>query len=114
SISGSGASSSSTFGSLYRIMRREDNGTWTDLTTKPGMGDFLGGQGWYDNVLAVDPFDANRVYASGNYPFLESQDGGNSWTNINLDTDPFRPHDDRHAIGFDQGKLLVATDGGLW
>ncbi|MCU0419129.1 MAG: T9SS type A sorting domain-containing protein [Cyclobacteriaceae bacterium] len=27
--------------------------------------DFLGGQGWYDNTLAVDPFNETRVYLGG-------------------------------------------------
>lgn len=40
--------------------------TWS--LVKPFSGDaydFLGGQGWFDNTIAVDPFDDKKVYVAG-------------------------------------------------
>src|SRR6185295_7664537 len=35
-------------------------------------------QGWYDNVIAVDPRDPNRVWAGG-VDLFRSDDGGKNW-----------------------------------
>jgi photosystem II stability/assembly factor-like uncharacterized protein len=35
-------------------------------------------QGWYDNVIAVDPVDSNRVWAGG-IDLFRSDDGGANW-----------------------------------
>lgn len=32
--------------------------------------DFLGGQGWYDNIVTAHPYDANKVYVGGVNTFL--------------------------------------------
>ena len=51
---------SSGLGSFYRSA---DAGvSWFSI---PSSVNWLGGQGWYDNTLVVDPFDANRVYVGG-------------------------------------------------
>ena len=41
--------------------------TWTivDVSFNNATIDFLGGQGWYDNAIACDPFNANIVYVGG-------------------------------------------------
>ena len=40
--------------------------TWQEGAEKNGKDyDWLGGQGWYDNTIAVNPFDENRVYVGG-------------------------------------------------
>ncbi len=62
------------FGTLFKFMKSTDGGlTWADLTF--GMPQVLGGsniypgkggaQGWYDIALAIDPSNANIVYAGG-------------------------------------------------
>ena len=39
---------------------------WYALTDTTGNDkDWLGGQGWYDNCIAVDPYDKNSVYVGG-------------------------------------------------
>ena len=39
---------------------------WYALSDTTGVDkDWLGGQGWYDNCLAVDPYDKNSVYVGG-------------------------------------------------
>jgi hypothetical protein len=56
------------------------------LTTTPL--DFLGGtqandgQGWYDNALAVDPFDASVIYVGGIDLFRIKLDGGSTNSDI--------------------------------
>lgn len=44
-----------------------DGGTkWIEVKEKLGKTiDWLGGQGWYDNTIAVNPYDADLVYVGG-------------------------------------------------
>jgi photosystem II stability/assembly factor-like uncharacterized protein len=82
----------------------------------------MGTSGWYDSTLAVDPSNANIVYAggsgigSGGIGIIGSTDGGASWTDISNEANGTNgPHANHHGIGFDaNGKLLVGTDGGIW
>jgi hypothetical protein len=95
------------------------NITWTPLSNVPN---YVGNQGDYDNVLAVDPNNANVVYAAGQADgnsVLRSTDGGASWDDIHNDGDLFQsdtgPHADHHALTFDAGgRLLDGNDGGIW
>lgn len=78
--------------------------------------------GWYNNVIAVDPRDPNRVWAAG-VDWFRSDDGGRSWgladwggTNA-----PSSVHVDQHAITFhpsyDGGSnqiVLIGNDGGVF
>jgi photosystem II stability/assembly factor-like uncharacterized protein len=38
--------------------------------------DFLGGQGWYDNIITAHPYDENKVYTGGVNTFLFELVGG--------------------------------------
>src|SRR5579884_819309 len=95
------------------------NMQWTQLSNVPN---YMGNQGDYDNVLAVDPNNANVVYAAGqadSNSVLRSTDGGASWNDIHNDGDLFSgdngPHADHHALAFDaSGRLLDGNDGGIW
>lgn len=107
-------------GGLLEMMKTSDGGnTWTALTNTPN---YMGNQGWYHTALAVDPSNANIVYAGGQNStaqgkgFIESTDGGNTWTDISTTTpNKSGPHTDHHAIAFDaKGKLLDGNDGGIW
>ena len=77
-----------------------------------------GEQGWYDNVVAVDPTNANHVLAGG-IALIETTNGGTSWTNVNGKTF-FAPgtnrfHPDQHALAFrPDGKVWLGTDGGVY
>jgi hypothetical protein len=78
--------------------------------------------GWYNNVIAVDPRDPNRVWAAG-VDWFRSDDGGRnwglaSWANPNL---PSYSHVDQHAITFhpqydgDGNQIaLIGNDGGIF
>ena len=105
-------------GLLY--VRRSDDGgaTSTDLTANPGMGNYLGGQGWYDTVVTVDPANSAIVIVSGasasSAPgsILRSADSGANWANITSGV--VRPHVDHHAGAFAGALYLDGDDGGIY
>jgi hypothetical protein len=86
-------------------------------------------QGWYDNVLAVDPADSNRVWAGG-IDLFRSDDGGSTWGLASYwwAKPPFLPsvrpsyaHADQHAIvfhpqydGVTNKTMFVGNDGGIF
>ncbi len=109
---------------LYAFLRSDNYGAyWTDLTS--GTPNFMGDQGWYDQVIAVDPKNAGIIFAGGQVgsgnplglntdAIIESQDYGVDWTSIAGDA-AGDPHTDHHAMAFDaNGALLDGNDGGIW
>jgi photosystem II stability/assembly factor-like uncharacterized protein len=81
-------------------------------------------QGWYDNVVAVDPADSNRVWAGG-IDLFRSDDGGANWgIASHWWANPaftVYSHADQHAIvfhpqfnGASNKTMFVANDGGLF
>jgi hypothetical protein len=81
-------------------------------------------QGWYDNVIAVDPLDPNRVWAGG-IDLFRSDDGGANWgIASHWWADPSASvycHADQHAIVFHPAfngttnkTMYVGNDGGLF
>ncbi len=81
-------------------------------------------QGWYDNVIAVDPLDSNRVWAGG-IDLFRSDDGGANWgIASHWWADPSASvycHADQHAIVFHPAyngttnkTMFVGNDGGLF
>ena len=88
-----------------------------------GSSQFLN-QGWYDNVLAVDPLDENRVWAGG-IDLFRSDDGGANWGVASYwwftkGADPEYHHADQHGLVFHPGyngtsnRIMFATsDGGV-
>jgi uncharacterized protein (TIGR03437 family) len=82
----------------------------------------LGGQGWYDNVLAVDPVDPNRVWAGGVDTF-RSDDGGANWGIASYweRSGSEFAHADNHAIvfhpaydGVTNQTMYLGNDGGVF
>ena len=85
------------------------------------FGDSWSGRGWYDNVIAVDPKDPERVWAGG-VDLFRSDDGGRTWGLANYwwEGNGFA-HADQHALVFHPSydgtrnqTLLVAGDGGVY
>ncbi len=84
----------------------------------PGGIQISGSQGYYDNVIAVDPIDSNRVWAGGVYIF-RSDDGGTNWGNAaGLEN---HTHSDLHAIlfhpqydGATNQIMFLGNDGGVY
>jgi uncharacterized protein (TIGR03437 family) len=85
-------------------------------------------QGWYDNVIAVDPADPNRVWAGG-IDLFRSDDGGASWGLAsywwaNGGVAPLAPqyaHADHHVLvfhpqynGTTNRTLFTGNDGGIF
>jgi hypothetical protein len=113
-------------GNLLGIYKTTNSGaTWAATGTQPE--DYFDGgggpQGFYDTTIAVDPANANLVYAGG-VNVVASTDGGVSWaligdvycSNAPICVSPLHP--DQHAIAFrltgTPSQLYVANDGGLW
>jgi len=80
--------------------------------------------GWYNNVIAVDPRDPNRVWAAG-VDWFRSDDGGKNWGlatfGYGASTNPFYSHSDQHSITFhpnydgDGNQIaLIGNDGGIY
>ena len=116
SACGNGNGGSTAFGALYKIERSDNGGsTFTDLTG--GTPNYMGGQGWYDTTLLVDPSNAAIVYAAGaagNNSVLRSTNSGVNWSDINSVAGA-GPHVDHHAAAFDAtGKYLDGDDGGIY
>ncbi|HVR98311.1 MAG TPA: hypothetical protein VMW27_16980 [Thermoanaerobaculia bacterium] len=91
-----------------------------------GFNSFLN-QGWYDNVIAVDPKDPNRVWAGG-IDLFRSDDGGKTWgavsywwaDNANTARATYA-HADQHVLVFHPGYngktnrvLYAGGDGGIF
>ena len=134
---------------LYAVFRSTSNGdagTWaaqvrnnnplklnTILLTNPlgsfrsecGLGaNSFANQGWYDNVIAVDPLDANRVWVGG-IDLFRSDDGGANcgvasywWPEPNV---PQYAHADQHVIAFHPNyngtsnkQMFIGNDGGVF
>jgi hypothetical protein len=82
-----------------------------------------GTMGWYNNVIAVDPRDPNRVWAAG-VDWFRSDDGGRNWGLASAGyagTGSFYTHSDQHAITFhpsydgDSNQIaLIGNDGGIY
>jgi len=80
--------------------------------------------GWYNNVIAVDPRDPNRVWAAG-VEWFRSDDGGRNWGLASFGygstTGSYYAHADQHAITFhpnydgDGNQIaLIGNDGGIF
>lgn len=79
-----------------------------------------GGQAWYDEMIAVDPNDANTVFAAASIAVYRTTDGGNSWTALTdfMGHGRVYAHPDFHASAWSQAPgapktLYLGNDGGL-
>lgn len=114
-----GPSTDGNLGNLVAMMKSTNGGiTWFTLTNTPDyFQNTQGGiRGFYNSVLAVDPSDPNIVYAGADRQFIESIDGGQTWTNIEAGSGALggtgQAH---HATAFDaSGRLLDGNDEGIW
>ncbi len=116
------------------LFRTTDGGdTWTpaylrDMTNT--FTNYLGGQGWYDNVIAVDPQHPNLLFAAG-IDIYRSTSWGDTisqqsywWKDYGGVVPAGGPegssdyvHADHHAIAFDPTnplRIIFGTDGGVF
>lgn len=129
---------------VFRSTSSGDTGTWTArvrntdavqlnrlLLSNPvynypvcvGSTNYLN-QGWYDNVIAVDPTDPDIVWTGG-IDLMRSNDGGQNWGLASYwyypTTDANYAHADNHAIvfhpqynGTTNKTMFVGSDGGIF
>lgn len=112
-------------GRLIGVAKTTDadgTGTWSLLS--PGPADYFalpstpaGYQGWYDNVVAVDPTNPDHALFGG-ITLLSTTDGGLNFTDVATPygTPPVPMHPDFHAIA-SLGTLdhfYAGNDGGVW
>lgn len=109
--------STSTYG-LLSVVRSDDGGnSFHDVTPSDN---YMGGQGWYDQTVVVDPGNSAIAYvagAAGPGSILRTANSGVSWTDISTGGLPYytSPHVDHHGIAFDaNGILLDGNDGGIY
>ncbi len=91
---------------------------------RPGGVDYFFAQGWYDNVIAVDPQNENIVWVGG-VDLFRSDDGGVNWGMASFwhenKTSPRYAHADQHAIvfhpqfnGVTNRTMFIGNDGGIY
>jgi photosystem II stability/assembly factor-like uncharacterized protein len=106
----------------YGIYKTTDCGNhWSQVgipyDNSPAVGNtHLGGQGWYNNVIAVHPQDPQIVYAGG-INLFRSTDGGANWARISDGYSTPYVHVDQHAICFDPANpslMYFGNDGGMF
>jgi len=109
---------------LRGIYKSTDSGaSWAVLGTPPTISStgrsYLSTQGWYDNVIAVDPFDPSDLYVGG-VDMMKSTNGGTSWFQLTYWHSYYGTpvvHADHHSIVFDpnnSGTLFSGNDGGIY
>ena len=103
-------------GSMLGFFETTDGGAnWIELTNTP---DYCNPQCSYDNVIAVQPTNANVIYAGGAYTttLQRSLDGGNTWSVLQSSQQDGILHADMHALAFspDGNTLYVGNDGGVY
>jgi len=73
-----------------------------------------GGQGEYDNIVAVDPVNPNKAVFGG-ITILATRDGGASFSDVGRVTGGGVIHPDFHAVAFTGADSFYAgNDGGVW
>ncbi|HRQ54534.1 MAG TPA: hypothetical protein PL018_09785, partial [Ignavibacteriaceae bacterium] len=113
----------STYGTGKLEYTSNAGNTWTAITIPgpsiSGATTYTGGQGWYDNILSVDPDNASIVFAGGIDNF-KSTNGGSSWTqktNWYTGTSYQYVHADQHAMAWapsNSNIVYLGNDGGIW
>jgi photosystem II stability/assembly factor-like uncharacterized protein len=99
------------------------DGVFGPVCSGPDTAADFSGQGWSNNVLAVDPVDPTRLWAGG-IDLYRSDDSGRNWGLASYwerAGNPEYTHADQHAFvfhpGYDGGAnqtLFVSNDGGIY
>jgi photosystem II stability/assembly factor-like uncharacterized protein len=105
--------SQSTSGLLGLYRTTDAGATWTlqNATTN-----YLGAQGWYDNVVAVHPTNPDFVLVGGLDVYTSSNAGVTltQRTQWATSTSTNMSHADIHYLGYNNGILYCGSDGGVY
>jgi len=118
---------------LANIFKSTDNGaTWTGVgksgtsyksyantnAESSNLGTLLGGQGWYNHAITVDPSNANIAYFGGQLLLAKTSDGGSTFRQMSNWLAQYSlpyVHADFHAAHIaSNGALYMGTDGGIF
>ena len=103
-----------TWSGLFGKSARYTNGNREARTPKS----LLGGQGWYNQLVAVNPSNPQVAYFGGALHLAKTTDGGATFSQVTNWLAQFGlpyVHADFHAATFDSGGgLYVGTDGGIF
>ncbi|QQS35896.1 MAG: T9SS type A sorting domain-containing protein [Ignavibacteriales bacterium] len=114
----------STNGTGAMAYTNNGGGSWSARTVPgpsyAGQSTYTGSQAWYDNILAVDPDNANNVLAGG-IDNWKSTNSGNNWTQkTNWYSEAGAPpyaHADQHGLAFapsNSSIVYLGNDGGIY
>lgn len=113
---------SSNYGNFDGVYKSSDHGaSWTKIGAKGAALNIFGdnNQGYYDNVIAVNPFDEDKVYAGGTQIYTYTSLSGWKLASIYFG-DPsnfYWVHADDHAIVFNdlnKNEMYIGCDGGIF
>lgn len=101
----------------YLYTTSDGGANWTYVSSP----NHLGGQGWYNNALWVDPTTATHLIIGG-IDLWRSTNSGGSWTKISQwYSAPSSPHADHHTIvsaagynGSSNRTIYFGNDGGVY
>ncbi|MFI5252341.1 MAG: T9SS type A sorting domain-containing protein [Bacteroidota bacterium] len=106
--------SDSATSNTYGIEKTTDGGAHWSAVANPHH---MGTQGWYGNVITVDPTDPNIVYTGG-IDLYKSVNGGATWGQITRgSSNPLDVHVDQHAIVItpdNPSTIFFGNDGGVF
>ena len=107
-------------GNLLDVEKTTNGGTsWTQFSSStPGLSNYFnlgaGGQGYYDNVVAVDPTNGNHAVFGG-VTVLATSNGGSSFTDVGKVYSGGFIHPDFHDVAFTAANsFYIGNDGGVW
>ena len=93
--------------------------SYTNKNTESGtLATLFNGQGWYDQMVVVDPTNPNNVFFGGALLVARTADGGSTFSQTSNWLAQFSLpylHADIHAGHFSSdGKLYIGSDGGIF
>lgn len=106
---------STDFGANWTYQAQTGSGATGLFYNSGGTGD--GSQDWYNQLLAIDPSNANNIFIAANLALYRSSDGGLSWQQMTHWYAGGKPymHADNHAAAWTPNGqiLLTGNDGGF-
>lgn len=99
------------FNGVYRSF--DHGSTWEEVPTDLSVANSLRGFGWYFGQIRVNPLDKNDITVLGVTTY-RTKNGGSNWEVLSRNAN-IGIHVDHHDLVYHpSGKMLVATDGGLY